>query len=616
MRIRALLQFAFLLLLPIFAFAADFDAGMRAYRDRDFVAAFKEWLPLARQGYGSAQYGVGLLYEDGLGAAQDYKEAAEWYRKAAEQGHALAQFNLALLYEDGHGVSQSDAEAARFYRKAAIQGIAEAQDRLGFLYQDGHGVSQDSAEAAKWYRLAADQGNTHAQVSLGFLYNHGRGVPQDYLEAARWYRLAAENGNDDAKTRLGSLYLTGRGVSQDCAEAIKWYRASAQAGNVNAQYLLGWLYDFGPRYNHNLTRDPVEAAKWFRLAADQGDALAQNRLGQMYRNGDGLPQDDREAVKWFRMAAEQGYSEGQLNLAVMFKDGKGVPQDYVQAHLWANLAASQGTADLAELKLSPAALETMRRYRAAVRDELLTLMTPEQLARAQDLARNWSPKESTGSKRPETPSGASEADSSGTGFWVNREGYVLTNEHVVDGCKNLSVAGPHGSIRVSVVALDKRNDLAVLGPAIPIGSLLPFSESPRLKLGQNIIALGYPLQGLLASSMSLTTGTVSALAGVQDDTRMIQITAPVQPGNSGGPLLDQSGNVVGVVSSKLNSLKASKLLGDVTQNVNFAIKASVVRTFLDSTGVAYVTRPSKTPAETTAIAEMAKNAVVFIECWK
>ncbi|MBB3810626.1 hypothetical protein FHS81_002728 [Pseudochelatococcus contaminans] len=96
---------------------------------------------------------------------------------------------------------------------------------------------------------------------------------------------------------------------------------------------------------------------------------------------------------------------------------------------------------------------------------------------------------------------------------------------------------------------------------------------------------GYPLTGILTSSGNFTQGSVTALAGLRDDNRMLQISAPVQPGNSGGPLLDDAGNVVGVVVSKLNALKVAAATDDLAQNVNFAIKASVVQGFLEAQGI-------------------------------
>ena len=99
------------------------------------------------------------------------------------------------------------------------------------------------------------------------------------------------------------------------------------------------------------------------------------------------------------------------------------------------------------------------------------------------------------------------------------------------------------------------------------------------------------------------------------DTRLVQITAPVQPVNSGGPMLDSSGNLMGVVVSKLNAIKAAKLTGDIPQNVNIAINANVLRSFLDAQGVEYDTVSSDKAVPTTVIAERAKGFTVLVECW-
>jgi hypothetical protein len=205
--------------------------------------------------------------------------------------------------------------------------------------------------------------------------------------------------------------------------------------------------------------------------------------------------------------------------------------------------------------------------------------------------------------------------STGTGFVVSTQGYVVTNNHVAGLCESIRVGVGDSAYSALLVASDTQNDLAVLKLSEPAGTVMPFREDQRLKLGENVVAIGYPLHGIVASSLNVTTGSVSALAGLHDDTRAIQFTAPVQPGNSGGPLLDQSGNVVGVVTSKLSPIWAIRATGDLPQNVNFAIKASLVREFLDSRGVQYVTRPSQTRLETTDIAETARGGVVSIQCF-
>lgn len=143
-----------------------------------------------------------------------------------------------------------------------------------------------------------------------------------------------------------------------------------------------------------------------------------------------------------------------------------------------------------------------------------------------------------------------------------------------------------------------------------------FREGCGVRLGEPVVVVGFPLWGLLAASPSVTTGTVSALAGPGNDSRLLQISAPVQPGNSGGPLLDEGGRVIGVVVSKLDALKVAEITGDLPQNVNFAISEAVVRAFLEGQGVAYTTAASAKPLSTAEIAEAARSFTVVVECWR
>jgi len=116
----------------------------------------------------------------------------------AEQGFALAQNNLGLLYYNGKGAAQDYKEAVKWFTKAAEQGFAPGQNNLGFMYDNGQGVTQDDREAVKWWRKAAEQGDEDAQNNLGVMYNNGTGVTQDYKSAHMWYNIAAANGNSDA----------------------------------------------------------------------------------------------------------------------------------------------------------------------------------------------------------------------------------------------------------------------------------------------------------------------------------------------------------------------------------------------------------------------------------
>ncbi len=120
---------------------------------------------------------------------------------------------------------------------------------------------------------------------------------------------------------------------------------------------------------------------------------------------------------------------------------------------------------------------------------------------------------------------------------------------------------------------------------------------------------------MLAKSGNFTLGNVSALVGLGEDSRYLQISVPVQPGNSGGPLLDQNGNLVGVVSAKLDALKVMLATnGDIAQNVNFALKASIVASFLEANGVGYTTGAGAQPMQPADLADQAKAMSVFVEC--
>ena len=166
---------------------------------------------------------------------------------------------------------------------------------------------------------------------------------------------------------------------------------------------------------------------------------------------------------------------------------------------------------------------------------------------------------------------------SGSGAVIGANGEVLTNAHVVENCTKITVRSSSAASTAFLIARDEKNDLAVVRSKLPLSSVVAFREGGPVRAGDAVVALGYPLSGLLATTANLSVGNVSALAGLGDDLRYLQISAPVQPGNSGGPLLDGSGHLVGIVTAKLNAMRIARFTGDVPQNVNFALKAEVAR---------------------------------------
>jgi hypothetical protein len=201
--------------------------------------------------------------------------------------------------------------------------------------------------------------------------------------------------------------------------------------------------------------------------------------------------------------------------------------------------------------------------------------------------------------------------------FIERKGTVeiLTNFHVVEGCENITVKLPLKNVETAtLIARDQKNDLAVVQIKTLPASVATFRGGTSLRAGDTIVALGYPLSGILASTANLSTGIVSALAGLGDDTRYLQISAPVQQGNSGGPLLDTSGHLVGIVTSKLNAVRMARFTGDVPQNVNFAIKGEIARAFLDSKGINYQMAQSNQNLSVAEVGDVARPFTVFVEC--
>jgi hypothetical protein len=545
--------------------AQTFEQSLAAYERKDYSTAFTGFRKLADQGNARAQFGLGVMFDSGRGIPKDEQQAMAWYRKAAEQGHASAQFNLGVMFANGRGVPKDEQQAMAWYLKAAEQGDAISQFNLGVMFDNGRGVPKDEQQAMAWYLKAAEQGVARAQFNLGSMFANGRGVPKDDQQAVAWYRKAAEQGEARAQFNLGAMFAIGRGVPKDDQQAVAWYRK----------------------------------------AAEQGDARAQFGLGVMFANGRGVTKDEQQASAWYRKAAEQGHARSQFNIGFLYAKGQSVPRDDQTAYFWWLLASAQGD----QLAIDG-------------RDFLEKGLSPTQRAAAQTSARNWQPKtaaQSTndsdrstrggeGSDSALSRSAPATADSTGSGFRVAR-GAVVTNHHVIEGCSRLHVNGSVAQVRGS----DARSDLALLGGTLPGPNVS--LRAQRAAVGEPVAVAGFPLRGLL-SGFNMTSGNLSSLSGMGGDTRLVQITAPVQPGNSGGPMLDSSGNVMGVVVSKLDAIKAAKLTGDIPQNVNFAINVNTLRSFLDANGVDYESASSDRALAPTAIAEKAKGYTVLVECWK
>jgi len=207
-----------------------------------------------------------------------------------------------------------------------------------------------------------------------------------------------------------------------------------------------------------------------------------------------------------------------------------------------------------------------------------------------------------------TPAPAAPKSSSGSAFRIGT-GQFVTNHHVVDGCKTLKIDGNSGG---RVVASDPTRDLALVSIANDRGEVASI-RTTRIQLNESITAAGFPLDGAF-TGIAITNGSISRLSGLRGDTGEVQISAPVQPGNSGGPLLDVAGNVIGVVSSRLDALKMVRKGGGIPQNVNFAIAGNALRGFLDAKNINYKEVGNQRELTGVQIAARASAFTVLVEC--
>jgi TPR repeat protein len=431
-----------------------------------------------------------------------------------------------------------------------------------FLFQAG--AAEPTAAEQKQFletKAKAEQGDAKAQFELGNIYGNGKGM--DRSEAGKWYLKAAEQGHAGAQRSLGFYFkLGGGGVEKDAAEAVRWYLKAAEQGDAEAGYDLGMAYLSGG----GVAKDATEAAKWLRKVAERGHGFAQFQLGAMYNKGDGVVKDAAEAVEWFRKSAEQGNDFGQYGLWLMYTNGDGVVKDYVEAYKWLLLSRAQGN------PMAKSFLTNFERH-----------LTANQREEGQRLAREWKPVKAIAEGKPNTTKevAASKPSGSGTGFFITDDGYFITNQHVAGEGATVRLVTAAGSVAAKVVKVDKANDVALL-KAEGKFTALPVITSRGVRLGSTAATVGFPNIGLQGFAPKLARGEIASLAGAQDDARHFQISAPIQPGNSGGALVDERGNVIGVVVAKLSQRAALATSGALAENVNYAVKSSYLLSFLES----------------------------------
>lgn len=582
---------------------ADFEQKLAALR------------PKAEAGDPLAQFEMGKAYEEGMASSGkspagdgtqkdqfiDLGKASTWYEKAANQGNAEAQYRLGMLWLPSKTDGPSDApkqrpqdaaKAAAWLEKAAKQKHAEAAYQLAQFVESGSVVDQKEFWAAFVnYLIAAEKGHAGAQYAVGLSYYQG--APQNPQGTCTDPR-AGRPLNDPKSPMRPCL------ADKDPATAALWWEKAAEQGHATAMFKLAGLLYRGDGVQQNRQA----ALQWLMRSAEKGDSEAQWSLGQQYLKGQMLPRNDALAVKWFEKSAQQGDAMGQIKLAEHYFGAVGDPRDLVLAYAWYNVAAASGTAA------------------AYLRDSVGETLNPTELAEAQRISSSWKPgrllkRESTRPDGGAGPTGKLEKAGTGTLFIVNKNGQAITNHHVVSGCTELRVEGRDGVAKL--MTEDKVNDLALVRiPGKVEGTATIVSKPEAVRQGEDIVVFGFPLNAVLSSGGNLTPGMVSALTGLGNNTNQLQITAPIQPGSSGSPVLNKKGEVVGVVAMKLSDSKMARATGEIGQNVNFAVSGQTLKAFLDKHKVEYRNGAGFFAWEKDAadLAEAARTWTTVVECWR
>ena len=195
---------------------------------------------------------------------------------------------------------------------------------------------------------------------------------------------------------------------------------------------------------------------------------------------------------------------------------------------------------------------------------------------------------------------------SGSGFYITSSGYILTNNHVIEGCRKISLTYNGKEFEANIIATDTKNDLAILKSNVRPKKFYKISEEDP-KLLDNVIIAGYPLGKKVSAAIKTSKGSITSLAGFGDNYSNFQTDAALNQGNSGGPIMNESGNVIGVAVANYGKQSG-------VESFNFGIKSSTVKSFVSSNDINF-TKGSKVKLNNEQLSSLITNATIYLECW-
>jgi S1-C subfamily serine protease len=480
------------------------------------------------------------------------------------------------------------------------------------------GLKEDASAALDWYRMAAFQGDTIALSTVGDRYSSGTGVQKDDALAIHYWERAASQDSTPALRQLGRAYALGWGVPVDLEKAKFYFTRASDFGDGLSQYCLGLLYRAAGNFQsayvmQTLALKTVEAGETRDGVVKERIELQSMLLPEQVRKSAKIAKSWRKKIP--KPAPFIGGTDFIKRLQKELNErgfGAG-DEDGIAGS--ATINAYRQYADVLHIPNAPFDQPTI--YYVAFRLNLYGKVQPSQpdipapVVASREVPTQ--PSSRASDKQPEK----SDVVSTGSGFVVDHKGHVVTNAHVAKGCSSIGIIDQQGNkIAATTIKVSEFSDLALLhSDELKDSASVSFRGGEPVKLGESVVVFGFPLTGTLSDQGNLTVGNLAALSGLRDDPGMLQISAPVQPGNSGGPVLDSRGRLMGVVVAKLNAIAVANVTDDIPQNVNFAIKSSVLENFLQASAIEYETDGQATKElPITDLARLAQHVTVRIEC--
>lgn len=389
--------------------------------------------------------------------------------------------------------------------------------------------------------------------------------------------------------------------SNDDEEALSHYLMASDLGSGAASHAMAEIH---------LRRGYLDKCFECALkASEQGHEPAMRYVARAYKNGKGTLKNIGKSTFWLLRSAEAGNAHSMTKVALAYIEGFGVPENPMEGLAWLYVAEFRRNDEAAQLiKGAEAKLNNslilMAQDRAKV---IIDLISAGHITYGSSLA--GSAPSTVGQGSASKPKHDSKG--SGSGSIVSPSGHIVTAAHVIKGATYLEVVTPTGTHSATVLSVDDANDVALLKVEQAFESHIPVGRSSEVRLGQTVATIGFPNIGIQGHSPKVTQGMISGENGVQNDIRMWQISVPIQPGNSGGPLLDDQGRLVGVVVASL-SLRAIQITGSVPQNVNYAIKGAYLEPLLNFHKVAVAQPSHAAPASFQDMIAAAQKASVLI----